>query len=267
MLSQRTLAHYRTPTHLSLSVSACYQEKYMDLVFTIAGPFSDEDMRDPGALAHIIRDLAIARISLGDSGIFSLADGVARGRIVIAAPYPRLSDIRPAKPPSAYHQRKAERTRIYQAAVDKKTARVKSEMAATRDEAHPPLTLEAMGVVPRSSAVYAANAALPNIVRASSAPGNSEHVIDWIQDKFAEAVATPDDRTRTCDDGWIRSDSGNIQIGIIRDNHTQELAYRQINEMRGQLSVLRTVATDAAIDVMLAHLLELTRLIKLTEKK
>lgn len=271
MTHDEAFRRYRVPVQLTPSISAFYSAHHMAINFTVDGPFSDADMNDPAALQHAGRGASLFLVNMGLSCIDTLAEGVRRGRIQITTPemFPApssLKDICPAPPLSAYHQRKAERNRVYQEAVEKKAARMKGELAFARDEAQPHFqagTLEAMGVVPRSLATYAAEDGLPSIVRA----GNSERVFDWIKDKFAEAMAKPDDRTRTCDDGWIRSDSGNIQIGVIRDNHTQELAYRQINEMRGQLSVLRTVATDAAIDVMLAHLLELTRLIKLTEKR
>lgn len=271
MTHDEAFRRYRVPVQLTPSISAFYSAHHMAINFTVDGPFSEADLNDPGAMQHVGKGVILFLASMENAHITTLAEGVRRGRIQITTPEmfpapPSLKDICPAPPLSAYHQRKAERNRVYQEAVEKKAARMKGELAFARDEAQPHFqagTLEAMGVVPRSLATYAAEDGLPSIVRA----GNSERVFDWIKDKFAEAMAKPDDRTRTCDDGWIRSDSGNIQIGVIRDNHTQELAYRQINEMRGQLSVLRTVATDAAIDVMLAHLLELTRLIKLTEKR
>ncbi|WP_443699606.1 hypothetical protein [Pseudomonas sp.] len=274
--------HYRIPVQLTPSIGAFYSAQHMAINFTVAGPFSDADMNDPAALKHAGRGASLFLVNMELSYIDTLAEGVRRGRIGITTPElfsmrypapPSLKDICPAQPLSAYHQRKAERTRIYQEAIEKKTARMiaaKGELAFARDEAKPHFPAEHwsdVGIVPRSLATLAAKDALPSIAIHCTTPGNGERAFGWIRDRFAEAMAKPADRIKQCEDGSIRSDSGYIQMGGIRDNHTQELAYQQINLLRGDLTMLRSQVTDSMIDGMCDKLLELTRLIKLTEKK
>lgn len=248
------LRRYRVPVQLTPSIGAFYSAQHMAINFTVAGPFSDADMNDPGALQHAGKGADLFLASMAEAGIATLAEGVMSGRIGIA------SQTKASKGTLKFDEATGKCQGYLQVeGMPEVIWSAKEGVSVTYDPAG--------GVVPRSLATYEAEDGLPSIVRACSTVGNSERMFGWIRDKFAEAMSGPVvDPIRKYPDG-TRSDSGRIQFGVIHDNHTQELAYQQINELRGQLSVLRTVATDAAIDVMLAHLRALTRLIKLTEKK
>lgn len=86
MTPDLAFAKYRKPVQLTSKVSVCYSDQLMDLVFSIAGPFTADDMTDPQVFIAATFESRLFSRHTAAVGITTLARGVDMGRIVITTP-------------------------------------------------------------------------------------------------------------------------------------------------------------------------------------